>query len=141
MCCLSPCGNYVTCGSESGILHVWNVYKGISVTTYSPYKFLSDCMPIHGVQFHPVGNFLAFSHYGTNLPICIYTYDDKTIKNSSYVTSEEQQNQNIKCSASDNQNVHLQNGHISFDDILCKIDQLIIPESVPITKQENNNCH
>lgn len=133
MCCLSPCGNYVTCGSENGILHVWNVYKGNSVATYSPYKFESKCMPVHGIAFHLVENMMAFSHYGTNLPICMYIHE-ASVNESDHLVSKEEPNKNIAYGITNSQNV--QNCNISFEDILCKIDQLIIPESASVNKKD-----
>lgn len=130
MCCLSPCGNYVSCGSENGSVHIWNVYNGNTVATYSPYKFDSETLPVHGVNFHPVDNTIAFSHYGKNIPIYIYKYD-ATAKNSDCVNISKEQRttgsrQKTKSFVSRNENC-VQN-KITFEDILHKIDQILLPE-------------
>lgn len=69
-------------------------------------------MPIHDVQFHPIKNVLAFAHYGKNVPVFIYVYDEENCAVDGAVHRKNDDNQNC-------------NDKLDFNVILLKIDQII----------------
>ncbi|GJQ71199.1 hypothetical protein Trydic_g1096 [Trypoxylus dichotomus] len=82
LCCISSCGSYVMCGSDNGIMHVWNVDTGKSAKTYHPYSNIpTTCIPIHTVDMSPKGSLMAFGHFGNSMPIQVYGYDPKKSSN------------------------------------------------------------
>lgn len=89
-CCTTPCGTYVMCGSDNGVVHVWNANNGIPITTYQPYsKIPARHIPIHAVDFSPVGNMIAFGHFGRTVPIQVHGYDPMKCSDKLSVINEE----------------------------------------------------
>ncbi|XP_060521087.1 jouberin-like isoform X2 [Cylas formicarius] len=68
-CDLSPCGVYAVCGSENGLVIMWNTKTGNDEKTLGafPQKV------VHCVQFHPKLNMLAVAHYGSDEPVLVYS--------------------------------------------------------------------
>lgn len=121
MASYSPCGNYVTCGSETGKVNIWNCYTGKIIKTYVPYDENGGFFSVHGVQFHPCGNVIAFSHFGDDLPIRICIDNSLEEKCAGENSVKERSKRDVKyvgdCS-----------DRVSFGDILCKIDEIISSE-------------
>lgn len=120
----SPCGNFVTCGSETGKVNIWNSYTGKVVKTYTPFNSdeKGSFFSVHGVQFHPCRNTIAFSHFGDDLSIriCVETnFEEKCVEENSAKTRSKR---SVK-SAGD------RSDSVNFGDILCRIDEIISSET------------
>ncbi|XP_066915378.1 jouberin-like [Clytia hemisphaerica] len=79
---LSPCGSYVFCGAENGLVNVWNTETGQQVYTY---KSLGYTQAVSDICFHPHDNFIAFCCYGNAYPVQVYSYKPS----AKYATDEE----------------------------------------------------
>lgn len=114
-CSLSPCGNFVTSGSENGLIQVWNIYTEKCVATYTPCDAKSK-IAIHDVQFHPRKHIMVFAHFGRNIPVFVYSYNDD--ENSTATATKTDDYNNLKTQQQSD-------SKLDFNAILCKIDQII----------------
>lgn len=128
-------------GSENGKVIVWNTDSGQIVATYTPYEALNaQNATINSLQFHPYDNIIAMSHYGRNLPILLAAYDrNQNVKNTIglkmlqnvEVLNLKKRNDSVSCrsdtpSTKEFKELEKSNKSIKFENILEKIDQLII---------------
>jgi WD40 repeat protein len=75
--CFSACGEYVFVGSRMGQVHVWRSESGAYIGEYKNTLggWPTTDSPIVDICFHPHDHVIAFSVWGEEEPVMVYTWD------------------------------------------------------------------
>jgi len=82
----STCGSFIFCGTENGLVNVWNTETGDNVYTYTDLGYLR---PVTDIHFHKQDNFIVFCCYGDGgQPVCIYQYNPQVHLDETWNTGD-----------------------------------------------------
>jgi len=92
--CISPDGQYLLCGSESGTPYIWDISTGLEVNT-GIYSYMVK-QSVMAVDWNPTYNMVAMAGYGSAYPILVYVYEREPEELIQYGFLEEADNKQSK---------------------------------------------